>query len=89
MIFPVPTFAQRDCEKSTKNCSGHGYCDSSGTCQCFDNYYDGKEESCYDLSACSTLCEGDLRNGLCVFLRDYFIGGLFAYEYSDMKVLGI
>jgi hypothetical protein len=70
VVFPVPTWLQRECFESTEHCSGHGACDLFGECMCDASYY--KENI-----ACDSFCDGQIvANGSCHANRLYYIGGL-------------
>jgi hypothetical protein len=70
VVFPAPTWLQRQCFEDTNYCSGHGSCDTSGVCVCSANYY---QESV----ACDSFCDGQVQEtGNCRANKLYYIGGL-------------
>jgi hypothetical protein len=79
-VFPVPTWAQRDCYSNTNYCSGHGACDVYGECQCDYGYYSTNEPT-----TCDTYCKGKFDDGDCIVLHTYYVGALIDTTYDGWE----
>lgn len=81
-VYPVPTWAQRDCASATSDCDGHGECDASGKCVCDFGYY-GFD----NLESCDTYCVGTFHpdTGACTRATTYYIGMLTDEQFPDME----
>lgn len=77
-VYPAPTWAQRDCIKSTNDCSSHGKCNTTGYCVCDPGYY-----GAINYLSCDTSCDGEIVNGKCRANTILYIGGMVAYQYAE------
>ena len=55
VIYPMPTWTEKDCDVATNFCAGHGECTSFGVCDCDDQYY-----GLTDILSCDAYCTGEL-----------------------------
>jgi hypothetical protein len=81
-VFPVPSWAERQCTTDTSSCDDHGSCDSSGKCTCDYGYY-GFENP----DSCDTYCTGTFHSdtGACTRSTTYYIGMLTDYQFPEYK----
>jgi ABC-type branched-subunit amino acid transport system substrate-binding protein len=69
LVYPMPSFAEQSCLKTTNNCSGHGNCDNFGSCQCTYRYYG---------VACDQYCTGTFDATAinhCIPDREFLVAG--------------
>lgn len=83
LVYPAPSWVVKDCQTSTKDCSGHGTCSINGTCICDAQYY-----SSTGSGSCETFCDGELdidKSGkvFCKLSTTFFIGGLSQVDRDD------
>ena len=88
LVYPMPTWAGKECSVSTGDCSGHGVCDSKGNCTCDPGYYG----SAASPDSCDALCFGDLAtdNSNEVFCKEntyIYIGGIVPYGIPEAEEL--
>lgn len=81
VVYPMPTWMQRECSVDTNDCSGHGSCNAEGVCICEEGYY-----GAINTLSCDTYCEGSIDEyGKCLKNKIYYIGGVFAYQFAEAK----
>jgi hypothetical protein len=88
VLYPMPTWSTKTCEKETSDCSGHGRCNDVGRCVCQPGYY-GKT----NVKSCDAVCEGilaeDAARGVtfCKLNATFQIGGVVNLNgYDSMEL---
>lgn len=82
LVYPVPTWTERDCEEATDSCAGHGSCSDEGECVCDSGWYGLVNED-----SCDTYCAGDLASGVCRSNAVFYIGGIDAGTLASSQEL--
>lgn len=81
LVYPMPSWASRECERETDGCAGHGKC-VDATCECEDHYYGS-----VDTKSCDTMCFGEIVAGVCRSDHTYFVGVLLDFSSSEFVEL--
>jgi ABC-type branched-subunit amino acid transport system substrate-binding protein len=81
LVYPMPSWMSRECERSTQSCSGHGFCVDE-SCICEANYYDSSSAL-----KCDSKCHGVIVEGVCRSNRDYYVGVNFYFDTSNFLEL--
>lgn len=85
LVYPMPTWTQKQCAFETSDCSGHGACNTEGVCVCDPPQYYGTSGS----GSCETFCDGELDSdaetgaSFCKEVRTFYVGGLSPLDRSD------
>jgi hypothetical protein len=88
IVYPMPSWASKQCMIDTDTCSGHGYCSEDGFCKCYPGYYDisGK---------CDAFCPGEIASdgqekSFCKELKQIYIGALLPVGFNEnLEVLSM
>jgi hypothetical protein len=82
VVWPAPSWLQRECTRDTLSCSSHGACNTAGSCICETQYYGSNTGL-----PCDTYCEGEISDdtGLCHSNKVFYIGGLVDYASIDKE----
>lgn len=80
VVFPAPSWAERECTIDTSSCDGHGSCDSTGKCICDYGYY-----GFVNPESCDTYCTGTFHadTGACTRSTTYYIGFISDFQYPE------
>ena len=81
LVYPMPSWASRECERATSSCSGHGIC-KDDTCVCEPHYYG----STYTTS-CDSVCVGEIVDDVCRSDRNYYVGAHLDFSSDEFVEL--
>jgi hypothetical protein len=83
IVYPMPTWAAKQCMLDTDTCSGHGSCSEAGSCICYAGYFDVNGK-------CDTFCPGEIANNgqeesFCKELKRLYIGVLAPLGFNETE----